>query len=250
MRRSRKALVTGLVLLAATSIAVQGSSHREAPGITGKPKLDGTDFYMFRSYEPGRQGYVTFIANYVPLQDAYGGPNFFTLDPKAVYEIHVDNTGDAREDLTFQFRFHNDYKNITVPAGGRDVGIPLINAGPIGPQADDTGALNVIESYSVSIVRGDRRTGNRAQLTNLATGSAVFRKPVDRIGDKSLPTYAQYAGNHIYDVAVPGCAAGRLFVGQRREGFGVNLGETFDLVNIKAPATVFPVYRVPAPSTH
>jgi len=232
MTRSRKALVTGLALLTATGIAVQGSSHREAPGITGKPKLDGTDFYMFRSYEPGRQGYVTFIANYQPLQDAYGGPNFFTMDPKAVYEIHVDNTGDAREDLTFQFRFHNDYKNITVPAGGRDVAIPLINAGQIGPHVEDTDALNVIETYSVSVVRGDRRTGDRAQLTNLATGSAVFRKPVDRIGDKSLPDYAQYAGNHIYNVAIPGCAAGRLFVGQRREGFVVNLAEAFDLVNL------------------
>jgi hypothetical protein len=232
MTRSSKTLVTGLALLAATGIAVQGSSHREAPGITGKPKLDGTDFYMFRSYEPGRQGYVTLIANYVPLQDAYGGPNFFTMDPKAVYEIHVDNTGDAREDLTFQFRFRNDYKNITVPAGGRDVAIPLINAGQIGPDIDDTDALNVIESYSVAVIRGDRRSGNRAQLTNIATGSPVFRKPVDRIGDKSLPDYAQYAGNHVYNVAIPGCAAGRLFVGQRREGFVVNLAEVFDLVNL------------------
>ena len=80
MTRSSKTLVTGIALLAAAGIAVQGSSHREAPGITGKPKLDGTDFYMFRSYEPGRQGYVTLIANYIPLQDAYGGPNFFTMD--------------------------------------------------------------------------------------------------------------------------------------------------------------------------
>src|SRR5687768_5156848 len=65
------------------------------------PKVDGTDFYMFRSYEPGRTGFVTLLANYYPLQDTYGGPNFFQLDPDAVYEIHVDNTADGREDLTF-----------------------------------------------------------------------------------------------------------------------------------------------------
>ena len=130
MNRSRKALIAGAALLAAAGVTVQGSSHREAPGITGRPKLDGTDFYMFRSYEPGRQDYVTLIANYVPLQDAYGGPNFFTLDPRAVYEIHVDNNGDAREDLTFQFGFHVAYKNIAVPAGGVQVPIPLINVGP------------------------------------------------------------------------------------------------------------------------
>ena len=57
----------------------------------------------------GRRGpdYVTLIANYQPLQDAYGGPNYFTLDPNALYEIHIDNNGDAKEDLTFQFRFNN-----------------------------------------------------------------------------------------------------------------------------------------------
>ena len=161
MNRSRKALIAGAALLVAAGVTVQGSSHREAPGITGRPKLDGTDFYMFRSYEPGRQDYVTLIANYVPLQDAYGGPNFFTLDPRAVYEIHVDNNGDAREDLTFQFGFHIAYKNIAVPAGGVQVPIPLINAGPIGPGAGDTANLNVIESYSINLIRGSR--GNATQ---------------------------------------------------------------------------------------
>jgi hypothetical protein len=213
-------------------IAVAGSSHREAPGITKTPKLDGTDFYMFRSFEAGRTDYVTFLANYLPLQDVYGGPNFFTMDPDAVYEIHVDNTGDAKEDLTFQFRFQNTYKGLTVPAGGQNVEVPLINIGPIGPTAAETGALNVLETYGVSVIRGPRRTGSANDVTNAATGSAVFRKPVDRIGDKSLSNYASYANDHIYDINIPGCPTpGRMFVGQRREGFVVNLGEVFDLIN-------------------
>src|SRR5262249_12471988 len=82
-------------------LATLASSHREAPFIAGQPRVDGTDFYMFRSYEPGREQFVTFIANYNPLQDAYGGPNYFNLDPKALYEIRIDNDGDARPDLTF-----------------------------------------------------------------------------------------------------------------------------------------------------
>ena len=233
MTRSRKVLIAGAMLLAAAGVTVQGSSHREAPGITGRPKLDGTDFYMFRSYEPGRQDYVTLIANYVPLQDAYGGPNFFTLDPKAVYEIHVDNNGDAREDLTFQFGFHVAYKGITVPAGGVQVQVPLINVGGIGPNASDTANLNVIESYSINLIRGHRGNADRSPITNAATGSEVFRKPVDRIGDKSIADYATYAGNHIYDIDIPGCGTnGRVFVGQRREGFVVNLAEAFDLINL------------------
>ena len=89
-------------LLATGSFA---SSHREAPNITRSPALDSTDFYAFNSYESGRADFVTLIANYIPLQDAYGGPNYFAMDPHAVYSIHVDNTGDAVEDLTFEFRF-------------------------------------------------------------------------------------------------------------------------------------------------
>src|SRR5437899_8078539 len=67
---------------------------------------------LFRSsYEPGRADFVTLLANYIPLQDTYGGPNFFTLDPDGLYEIHIDNDGDAREDITFQFRFTNTFRN-------------------------------------------------------------------------------------------------------------------------------------------
>jgi hypothetical protein len=62
----------GALALAAASLPLTAfaSSHREAPFIAGQPKVDGTDFYMFRSYEPGRSNFVTFIANYNPLQDA------------------------------------------------------------------------------------------------------------------------------------------------------------------------------------
>jgi Domain of unknown function (DUF4331) len=233
MRRTLKGLVVAGAIATAAGITVHASSHREAPGITKTPKVDGTDFYMFRSYEQGRSDYVTLLANYLPLQDVYGGPNFFTLDPDAVYEIHIDNNGDAREDITFQFRFRNQYRNLTVPAGGRNIAVPLVNIGGIGPNADDTANLNVIESYSVDVIRGDRRFGLRQAITDASTGAARFRKPVDRIGDKSLPNYAEYADHHIYTINIPGCSGtGRVFVGQRREGFVVNLAEAFDLINL------------------
>src|SRR3546814_16155952 len=96
------------------------------------PRVDGRDFYMFNSYETGRCSFVTLIANYVPLQDAYGGPNYFKLDPSALYEIHIDNSGDAAEDLTFQFRFTNTYKGLAVPTGASaNVAVPLSNIGAI-----------------------------------------------------------------------------------------------------------------------
>src|SRR5438552_834516 len=108
----------------------RASSHREAPFITKNPKVDATDLYMFRSYEPGRDGFITVVANYLPLQDAYGGPNYFTLDDKALYEIHLDNDGDAKEDLTFQFRFKTELaggKRLAVDVGGQKTAVPLAN---------------------------------------------------------------------------------------------------------------------------
>lgn len=217
------------------------SSHREAPAITESPKVDGTDFYMFRSYEPGRSGFTTLIANYLPLQDSYGGPNYFFMDPDALYEIHIDNSGDAKEDLTFQFRFTNRFGQANIPSlgvvngnltiGGNTVQVPLINLG--GGSGANPGALNVTESYSVTLVRGDRRTGTKTMLTNASGGAASFDKPVDNIGTKSIPDYPGYASKFIYNVAIPGCAGnGKVFVGQRREGFVVNLGQVFDQINL------------------
>ncbi|MDL2338630.1 MAG: DUF4331 domain-containing protein [Pseudomonadota bacterium] len=223
------ALLSALIVAFGAPVA-QASSHREAPSIAGSPRVDGTDFYLFRSYENNRADYVTMIANYLPLQDAYGGPNYFKLDPNALYEIHIDNNGDAKEDLTFQFQFKNNFKNIKLPIGNQMVGIPLTQVGTVSNRND--AALNVNEQFTMNIVRGDRRTGTVAAVTNAATGSATFDKPSDNIGVKTIPDYASYAGKHIYSVNIPGCAMpAKVFVGQRQEAFAVNLGVIFDLVN-------------------
>src|SRR5579864_1610013 len=224
---------TAAVTFAATT-AAQASSHREAPFITTHPKVDGTDFYMFNSYEPGRAGYVTLIANYQPFEDPQGGPNYYTMDPNELYEIHIDNNGDGAEELTFQFRFKVADNGLAVTAGGKSIPVPLSNIGPL--SATSTATQNVVETYTVTLMRGDRRKGQAAPITNAATGSDTFAKPFDNIGTKSIPDYAAYADSFIYTINIPGCdKPGRLFVGQRKDGFVVNLGETFDLVNIKYP---------------
>ena len=233
------ATVLGGVLAGLCAPAAFASSHREAPFITRSPKVDGTDFYMFRSYEAGRSAFVTLVADYVPLQDPGAGPNYFEMDPDALYEIHIDNNGDGKEDLTFQFRFTNTIKDAQFTVGGKKVSIPLVINGGAVDSVNPPG-LNVRETYSVTLVRGDRRTGTRSTVVNAATGSATFDKPIDNIGNKSIPNYAAYANQHIYAVTVPGCATpAKLFVGQRKDPFVVNLGETFDLINIKLPATEF-----------
>jgi Domain of unknown function (DUF4331) len=226
------ALAVGSACLMLGSAAI-ASSHREAPFISRNPSVDGTDFYMFRSYESGRQDYLTVMANYMPFQDPQGGPNFYQFDPTALYEIHFDTNGDGKEDVTFQFRFKSTSKQTALTVGGKQVRIPLINSDTIA--GVNPASLNVRETFTVDIVRGDRRKGNSNRVTNVKGGGFEFDKPVDNIGDKTFgsPTaYETYANQHVYDVAIPGCGNGRVFVGQRKEPFNIAVGKIFDLVNL------------------
>jgi hypothetical protein len=187
------------------------------------------------------------VANYYPLQDPFGGPNYFLLDPAAQYDMKIDNNGDALPDIVFRFQFTNTRKNLTLPINGKNVAVPLTNIGPI---PGTPGNLNVVETYTVRVLR----PGHAAEfITNSSGGSKSFTKPTDNIGCKSFgdagsgtnclnddstsgASYDAYAKQFIYNVNIPGCPGeGRLFVGQRKDPFVVNLGETFDLVNYANP---------------
>ncbi|HVG08046.1 MAG TPA: DUF4331 domain-containing protein [Thermoanaerobaculia bacterium] len=237
----RKRVVFALALAAAMSLAtfpVNASSHREAPGITEMPKVDSTDFYMFRSYESGRGDYVTLIADYYPFQDPFGGPNYFFLDPDARYRIHIDNTGDGVEDITFEFSMAVQLRDLTVPVNGQNVSVPLYNIGPIAETPEGRSPnLNILESYRLAVTRGrvsNNPKGNKGFVTNPTFPNSRFPKPADNVGQKSIPDYNTYSANFVFDFDMPGCDAGdgRVFVGQRKEPFAVNVGEIFDLVNL------------------
>jgi hypothetical protein len=241
MKKQIQQLTLSLIATAVISQATFASSHREAPNITRMPALDSTDFYAFNSYENGRDDYVTLIANYIPLQDGYGGPNYFAMDPAAVYSIHIDNDGDAIEDMTFQFRFTsalpNDNQGIALTVGPADnqrtVGVPLKNIGGI--SATNQGSANFSESYTVSLVTGPQTSGSASVLSNTTNGKNSFDKPLDYIGNKTFSSgsaYAEYSNSFVYNMSIPGCEqAAKVFVGQRKDPFVVNLGKTFDLVN-------------------
>ncbi len=233
LQRALTPLGFGLAGLLLAVPAAYASSHREGPFIAGQPKLDATDLYMFRSYETGRSAFVTILANFQPFQDPQGGPNFYMFDADGLYEIHIDNNGDAVEDITFQFRFNNTSKATALTIGGKQVKIPLINSGVI--SGVNPAALNVRETFTVDVVRGGRRSG-RGAVTNATGGATVFDKPVDNIGDKAFGSatgYATYANQHVYNIVIPGCSTpGRMFVGQRKEPFYIAVGRAFDLFNL------------------
>jgi len=237
----RKAVLPAIVAAAVAACwaaPAAASSHREAPFIASQPQVDATDFYMFRSYEPGRDGYVTIVANYLPLQDPYGGPNYFKLDPNALYQINISNDGGAAANLTFTFKFQNTLADNQIPVGGKMVSIPLTQNGSADVSVPNSPALNVHETFTVDVSRGPGNGNNKQSVSNAGNGATVFDKPVDYIGTKTISNYVAYANKHIATISIPGCdGTGRVFVGQRKDPFVVNLGETFDLINIKYPAT-------------
>lgn len=213
------------------------SSHREAPFVTEEPRIDSSDFYMFNSYEEGREGFVTFVANYQPLQDAFAGPNYFNMDEFAKYSIHIDNNGDAVEDLTYQFDFDINLQDLAIDVGGELVTVPLIQIGEVGPTAEDLDNLNVIETFGIQAIQGaanDQNNIDNAEDINLAGDANIidFARPVDNIGTKTIPDYEAFADDHIFDIDIPNCdQPGRVFVGQRKDSFVASLGKIFDLLN-------------------
>lgn len=225
------------------SLPVLASSHREAPQISHNPKVDGIDLYAFRSYETGREDFITILANYNPLQDPSSGPNYFTLDENALYDIKIDNDGDSKEDISFRFRFNNslanDGKGQTLTIGDKEVAIALANIDSF--SSNDETNRSRSSSYSIEHIRKKRAYQygtienklNPGKAIKASDGSKTFTMPEDNIGSKSISDYASYAASFIHDITIPKCdIQGRVFVGQRQEGFQAALGKFYDLINL------------------
>jgi hypothetical protein len=208
---NRTALLTALGALALSALLAPGqaSSHREAPLISSDPLADNTDVYAFVS--PASPGKVTLAANFIPFESAWGGPNFSKFDDNVLYEIMVDNNGDAVEDITYQFRFTTEVQNPNTF---------LYNTGPI--TSIDDPDFNVRQYYSVTRVAGPRRTGARTLL------SGRLPSPPVNIGHRSTPNYGALAGG----VQVVGDRVW-VFAGQRDDSFFVDLGAVFDLIGVR-----------------
>ena len=183
------------------------SSHREAPEIAKDPAADSTDVYAFVS--PDQPATVTLIANYVPLQEPAGGPNFYEFGDDVRYEIHIDNNGDGQPDVTYRFAFQTRLRNPDTF---------LYNTGPI--LSLDSPNWNRRQFYTVS------KINTQGGVTQLAAGLAC---PPCNIGPLSTPSYPALANAAVHDLA----GGIKVFAGQRAEGFYVDLGSIFDLANLR-----------------
>lgn len=231
--RGRTIWVIALVGLAlAALVALRGSaprnafaaSHREAPLISMDPEADITDFFMFRSYQSGRSGFVDLIMDVIPGEEPSSGPNYYNFDPNVTYAMNVDNNADGvADDVRFEFRFTSEFRGTSAAA---KLFLPYVAVpGPItaldGPGSE---GLGLRQHYTVTMVEGG------VKRTTLASGLIAVPS---NVGPRTMPNYDALAAQGIYNL--PG--GGKVFAGQRDDPFAIDLGAIFDTLNLRAPGT-------------
>jgi Domain of unknown function (DUF4331) len=191
-RRRRLAAAGALAmsgLFAAGTLAAgpaAASSHREAPGVAGTPQLDTTDVYAFLS--PDKAGTVTLLANWLPFSEPAGGPNFYTFDDDAWYDIAVDTDGNAKPDVVYRWDFSTKVKN------GNTF---LYNTGPVRSLTDAN--LNVVQTYDLK----EYRNGSWRTLKSNAIAAP------SNVGSASMPDYAALRKQATYKVGTKDVFAGQ-----------------------------------------
>jgi Domain of unknown function (DUF4331) len=220
MNRKLASLVAGSALILLATYVGVASSHREAPLIAADPLADNTDVYAFVS--PDATDTVTLIANWIPLEAPNGGPNFYKFGDDVLYRINIDNDGDAKDDIVYEFRFKTHIQNPDTF---------LYNTGPIGSLDDAT--FNVRQSYSVT--RHDRH-GREVLGEHLET-------PPVNIGARSTPAYETLAAAAVHELS----DGSKVFAGQRDDPFFVDLGSVFDLLGLRPfnPFHLIPMNAAP-----
>jgi hypothetical protein len=212
----RLARIIGAVALCGAALSSTGAtaaSHREAPLIAQDPTADNTDFYAFRSWT--NPSNVVFILNTIPLQEPGGGPNYFNFGDDVLYKINVDTNADGIEDLNYEIRFKTEIRDpLELPLSY--AALPQITA------LDGPGSEGIIlrQSYTVTQVQGGKRT-------DLGTRT-MFAVP-SNVGPLTMPDYEALAAQGIYTLS----NGGKVFAGQRDDSFYIDLGASFDTLNLR-----------------
>ncbi|MHB1987766.1 MAG: DUF4331 domain-containing protein [Acidimicrobiales bacterium] len=199
------------------------SSHREAPGISKDPVADSTDLYAFVS--PDRSDHVTLIANYIPLEEPAGGPNFYEFGDDVLYEIHINNSGGGTPDISYQFQF-------TTEVG--DPSTFLYNTGPI----TSIGSPNWNRKQFYNVTRVDKN-GTTTLGTHLPC-------PPCNVGTHSIPNIHQLGAEAVRTLST----GEKVYAGQRAEAFYVDLGSIFDLGDLRPFQSYFLIPSSPQPGVN
>jgi hypothetical protein len=212
-RTRRWSLLAAAVAASAIAVPIAiSSSHREAPNIMLDPSADNTDVYAWTA--PGAEGALTLASDWIPGEVPANGPNFFRFDDRARYYNNIDNNGDGVADIRYRFTFDTEIRNPN----------SFLYAGP-GTTGFEDPKLNLIQRYDV--VR-ETYNGNGKLKQAKKVGNDLPVAPPN-IGPKTFPNYGNFVG-----AATRTLKDGtKLFVGSRDDPFYVDLGATFDAINVR-----------------
>jgi hypothetical protein len=208
----------------------QAASHREAPLIANDPPADISDFFMFRSTEPGKADKVDLIMDVIPGEEPSSGPNYYNFDPSVAYRFHIDNDRDGKaDDVEFEFRFTSEIRGAV-----NALGLPLSYVGGVPPATGavippitslDSPGLGLRQHYTITMIKNGHRTVLSPMTDKIAVPSNV--------GPRTMPSYDDLAAQGMYDLG----DGVRVFAGQRDDPFFIDLGAAFDTLNLRSPAT-------------
>jgi hypothetical protein len=198
--------------LAASAIAIPlsvGSSHREAPNISLDPSADNTDVYAFTAKDAPNA--LTVVANWFPNQVPANGPNFFRFDDRARYYVNIDNTGDGKPEIKYRFTFRSKVNKKS-----------FLYAFP-GVESINDPKLFQKQTYTLH-----RETFKKGKLRSVRRIGRNIPVAPSNVGPKTFKDY-----NAVANQAIRSAGGIRLFAGQREDPFFVDLGATFDAINLR-----------------
>jgi hypothetical protein len=190
------------------AVSARASSHREAPLIASDPLADNTDLYAFRS--PDNPNTITIIANYIPAELPFGGPNYNTFGENIRYEIHIDNDASKPGDeITYRFTFTR------------------VNEDPTTFFNIRLGQRNLRTKYTCQ-----RSTDGGVTWTTIVQNGDV---PPPFIGPRSINSAVGLNEDYesLITAAITTASTGeKVFCGPADDPFFVDLGGVFDLGNL------------------
>jgi hypothetical protein len=224
MRKLLSVLVVSLTVMAllvgTAPTASSAASHREAPLISMDPTADITDFFMFRSYETGREDYIVLIMDVIPGEEPSAGPNYYNFDPSVLYSINIDNDQDGNaDDIRFEFEFKTEIRGIVRQL---DLFLSYVALPPITSlRGAGSEGLGLRQTYTVTMVRGNQRRVIARDLVAVPSN----------VGPRTMPDYESLVQQGIYELD----DGARVFAGQRDDPFYIDLGAIFDTLNLRNP---------------
>lgn len=213
--------LTAMALFVGTApVPSSAASHREAPLISMDPTADITDFFMFRSYEPGMDDKIVLIMDVIPAEEPSAGPNYYNFDPTVLYTINIDNDRDGRaDDIRFEFQFKSKIQGVV---NALDLFLSYVALPPITSlQGAGSEGLGLRQTYTVTMVRGNQRK---------VLGKDLIAVP-SNVGPRTMPDYESLVQQGIYELD----DGARVFAGQRDDPFYIDLGAIFDTLNLRSP---------------